>query len=122
MPRTASPTRDRSGPGISPRLDTPPAPASEHLGVEAVLLGEPLHGGVDVVGGAVRHVEVGGLRVRVLAGLGADVLVGAADREVHGPTKLLVEEYVLGRPWDPEVGPDAELPEVARPFVGVERG
>src|SRR5918998_2189979 len=97
MPRTASPTRDRSGPGISPRLDTPPAPASEHLGVEAVLLGEPLHGGVDVVGGAVRHVEVGGLRVRLLAGLGADVLV------VHAQ---LVEDvaYGLDRALVPHVG------------------
>src|SRR5918992_4341753 len=97
MQGTASPTRGRSGPGISTRLATPPAPGSEHLGVEAVLFGQPLHGGVDVVGGSVRHVEVGGLRVRVLAGLGADVLV------VHAQ---LVEgvAYGLDRGLVPRIG------------------
>src|SRR5918997_1786843 len=64
---------------------------SEQIGVEAVLLGEPLHNVVYVVGGAFGDVEVGGLRVGVLTGLGADVLVihaepieGVPDALEHG--------------------------------------
>src|SRR5215217_9148959 len=55
--------------------------------------------------------------VVLAAGLG----VGAAYSEVDRPAELLVEEDVCARPADAVVGPDPELPKVARPGVGLEQ-
>src|SRR4051812_27344363 len=62
------------------------------------------------------HVPVDGRLVRA-ARLG----IGAADREVHGPADLLVEEDRADRAVDPEVRADADLAEARGAGVGRER-
>src|SRR5215204_1264646 len=62
---------------------------------------------------------------KLAVGVELTALAQVADQiPVHAgvvlATRLLVEEYVPGRPADAVVGADAELPEVPRPLVRVE--
>src|SRR5215218_7156629 len=91
LPKKQASPRITISPSINIMRITGREDGSDDLGVEAVLLGELLHGVVHVVRRIVGYVEVGGLRVGVFVGLGADVLVvhaehiqGVADALDHG--------------------------------------